>query len=585
MQKKVFLTYLILIVLTLSVLGIPLFIYGYHYIEDQTEYRYTEEAELLSELASESDKSFSDFVDFYSKEYDVRLTIIDENGEVEADSATEGSLDNHEDREEVKEALSGREYSIIRYSKTMKMDYFYVALPIERGDFTGALRLSIPLSNLEQLGDTMLRMFLITMSVVLVLALILAMILSRHLVEPIVRLSEMSGKLASGDFKEKIREGRSDEIGELSNSFNFMAETLESSMNRLQDRKTELETILTSMPNGVVAIDRLNRVLFSNGAFERIFHLSEGSILQGKELAAEVRSILLLEAIEKTRKEEYTINMEGQPFPNSEKIFRITGTPLPVGEDGKEHVQISVLLVIEDVTEIRRLETMRSEFVSNVTHELKTPLTSIRGFIDTLQNGAIEDAAVAHRFLSIIDVESERLYNLIEDILLLSRIENTKDIERVDCDVNRIAADSIELLSSKCNDKTTLVFEPADDLKAYPASEQRLKEIFINLIDNAIKYTEDGTITVRIEHVKHNLRITVKDTGIGMPQESLPRIFERFYRVDKGRSREHGGTGLGLSIVKHIVELYSGRIEVDSKLNEGSEFRVILPYPQEQQEC
>ena len=585
MQKKVFLTYLILIVLTLSVLGIPLFIYGYHYIENQTEYRYTEEAELLSELASESDKSFSDFVDFYSKEYDVRLTIIDENGEVEADSATEGSLDNHEDREEVKEALSGREYSIIRYSKTMKMDYFYVALPIERGDFTGALRLSIPLSNLEQLGDTMLRMFLITMSVVLVLALILAMILSRHLVEPIVRLSEMSGKLASGDFKEKIREGRSDEIGELSNSFNFMAETLESSMNRLQDRKTELETILTSMPNGVVAIDRLNRVLFSNGAFERIFHLSEGSILQGKELAAEVRSILLLEAIEKTRKEEDTINMEGQPFPNSEKIFRITGTPLPVGEDGKEHVQISVLLVIEDVTEIRRLETMRSEFVSNVTHELKTPLTSIRGFIDTLQNGAIEDAAVAHRFLSIIDVESERLYNLIEDILLLSRIENTKDIERVDCDVNRIAADSIELLSSKCNDKTTLVFEPADDLKAYPASEQRLKEIFINLIDNAIKYTEDGTITVRIEHVKHNLRITVKDTGIGMPQESLPRIFERFYRVDKGRSREHGGTGLGLSIVKHIVELYSGRIEVDSKLNEGSEFRVILPYPQEQQEC
>ena len=585
MQKKVFLTYLILIVLTLSVLGIPLFIYGYHYIEDQTEYRYTEEAELLSELASESDKSFSDFVDFYSKEYDVRLTIINENGEVEADSATEGSLDNHEDREEVKEALSGREYSIIRYSKTMKMDYFYVALPIERGDFTGALRLSIPLSNLEQLGDTMLRMFLITMSVVLVLALILAMILSRHLVEPIVRLSEMSGKLASGDFKEKIREGRSDEIGELSNSFNFMAETLESSMNRLQDRKTELETILTSMPNGVVAIDRLNRVLFSNGAFERIFHLSEGSILQGKELAAEVRSILLLEAIEKTRKEEDTINMEGQPFPNSEKIFRITGTPLPVGEDGKEHVQISVLLVIEDVTEIRRLETMRSEFVSNVTHELKTPLTSIRGFIDTLQNGAIEDAAVAHRFLSIIDVESERLYNLIEDILLLSRIENTKDIERVDCDVNRIAADSIELLSSKCNDKTTLVFEPADDLKAYPASEQRLKEIFINLIDNAIKYTEDGTITVRIEHVKHNLRITVKDTGIGMPQESLPRIFERFYRVDKGRSREHGGTGLGLSIVKHIVELYSGRIEVDSKLNEGSEFRVILPYPQEQQEC
>ena len=585
MQKKVFLTYLILIVLTLSVLGIPLFIYGYHYIEDQTEYRYTEEAELLSELASESDKSFSDFVDFYSKEYDVRLTIIDENGEVEADSATEGSLDNHEDREEVKEALSGREYSIKRYSKTMKMDYFYVALPIERGDFTGALRLSIPLSNLEQLGDTMLRMFLITMSVVLVLALILAMILSRHLVEPIVRLSEMSGKLASGDFKEKIREGRSDEIGELSNSFNFMAETLESSMNRLQDRKTELETILTSMPNGVVAIDRLNRVLFSNGAFERIFHLSEGSILQGKELAAEVRSILLLEAIEKTRKEEDTINMEGQPFPNSEKIFRITGTPLPVGEDGKEHVQISVLLVIEDVTEIRRLETMRSEFVSNVTHELKTPLTSIRGFIDTLQNGAIEDAAVAHRFLSIIDVESERLYNLIEDILLLSRIENTKDIERVDCDVNRIAADSIELLSSKCNDKTTLVFEPADDLKAYPASEQRLKEIFINLIDNAIKYTEDGTITVRIEHVKHNLRITVKDTGIGMPQESLPRIFERFYRVDKGRSREHGGTGLGLSIVKHIVELYSGRIEVDSKLNEGSEFRVILPYPQEQQEC
>ena len=230
------------------------------------------------------------------------------------------------------------------------------------------------------------------------------------------------------------------------------------------------------------------------------------------------------------------------------------------------------------VLAMKRVENMRRGFVSNVTHELKTPLTSIRGFVETLKAGAIEDPKIAHKFLDIIEIESDRLSNLISDTLLLSEIESKKDTKREPCDVNAVITEVVELLQPKVREHVRLIFHPDASVRPYSCNRDRLKQLLINLTDNGLKATEFGAVTISCRSTASQLVIEISDTGIGMEEEQLDRIFERFYRVDKGRSKAQGGTGLGLSIVKHIVELYNGTIEVTSKPGEGTEFTVRLPY-------
>ena len=230
------------------------------------------------------------------------------------------------------------------------------------------------------------------------------------------------------------------------------------------------------------------------------------------------------------------------------------------------------------VLAMEKVENMRREFVSNVTHELKTPLTSIKGFVETLKAGAIEDPKIAHKFLDIIEIESARLRNLISDTLLLSEIESKKDTKREPCDVNAVITEVVELLQPKVKEHVRLIFHPDSSVCPYSCNRDRLKQLLINLVDNGLKATEFGAVTITCRGTVSQLVIEVSDTGIGMEEEQLDRIFERFYRVDKGRSKAQGGTGLGLSIVKHIVELYNGTIEVASKPGVGTEFTVKLPY-------
>ena len=230
------------------------------------------------------------------------------------------------------------------------------------------------------------------------------------------------------------------------------------------------------------------------------------------------------------------------------------------------------------VLAMKKVENMRREFVSNVTHELKTPLTSIKGFVETLKAGAIEDPKIAHKFLDIIEIESDRLSNLISDTLLLSEIESKKDTKREPCDVNAVITEVVELLQPKVKEHVRLIFHPDSSVRPYSCNRDRLKQLLINLVDNGLKATEFGAVTITCRSTVSQLVIEVSDTGIGMEEEQLDRIFERFYRVDKGRSKAQGGTGLGLSIVKHIVELYNGTIEVASKPGVGTEFTGKLPY-------
>ena len=230
------------------------------------------------------------------------------------------------------------------------------------------------------------------------------------------------------------------------------------------------------------------------------------------------------------------------------------------------------------VLAMKKVESMRREFVSNVTHELKTPLTSIRGFVETLKAGAIEDPKIANKFLDIIEIESDRLSNLISDTLLLSEIESKKETRREPCDVNEVITEVVDLLQPKVKEHVRLIFHPDASVRPYSCNRDRLKQLLINLVDNGLKATEFGAVTISCRSTASQLVLEISDTGIGMEEEQLDRIFERFYRVDKGRSKAQGGTGLGLSIVKHIVELYNGTIEVTSKPGVGTEFTVKLPY-------
>lgn len=248
-------------------------------------------------------------------------------------------------------------------------------------------------------------------------------------------------------------------------------------------------------------------------------------------------------------------------------------------------VAILLLLVLSLVMYFRKylsamkaVEQQRREFVSNVTHELKTPLTSIRGFVETLKNGAVEDPDCAGRFLDIIDIETERLGNLIDDTLLLSEIESKKDVRQEPCDVNEVIGEVTELLMPKVKPHVRLIFTPDAGVRPYTCNRDRMKQLLINLVDNGLKATDFGAVTIQCRSTASHLILEVADTGIGMETEQTERIFERFYRVDKGRSRAQGGTGLGLSIVKHIVELYRGSIQVESRPEEGTTFRVELPY-------
>ena len=230
------------------------------------------------------------------------------------------------------------------------------------------------------------------------------------------------------------------------------------------------------------------------------------------------------------------------------------------------------------VAAMKKVENMRKEFVSNVTHELKTPLTSIRGFVETLKSGAIEDPKFAKKFLDIIDIEAERLTNLINDTLLLSEIESKQDPNQSPCDINEVITEVVELLQPKVKEHVRLIFRPEPTIRPYTCNRDRIKQLLINLVDNGLKATDFGAVTVSCRSTEKQLILEVADTGIGMEEEQLERIFERFYRVDKGRSKAQGGTGLGLSIVKHIVESYQGTVEVTSKPGVGTEFIVRLPY-------
>lgn len=399
----------------------------------------------------------------------------------------------------------------------------------------------------------------------------------RKVTQPIKQLATITKKISTGSYPKKIYASVEGEIQELSQNFNTMSERLETAVSELQENNTKMKSILTSMQNGVIALDTENKIILVNPVVEEMFAIRSDDI-KGKHIFEVIRNEKLVEILKGLSCHNEMINSEIEIQHPDYRILSLRSNIIRL--ENNPNVSIGLVIILQDVTEIRKLENMRKDFVANVSHELKTPLTSIKGFVETLQSGTPVDLETRDKFLNIIDIEADRLMYLIQDLLTLSEIENkNKLMEEQKINIEERVEQVMNILGELAKKKSiSMIKEINNNLPPICGNKSWFDQMLINLIDNAIKYTpEGGTVKVIVDICENNIYIKVIDTGIGIDNNHIERLFERFYRVDKSRTRQVGGTGLGLAIVKHIVLSFGGSVDVKSEIDKGTEFNVLLP--------
>ena len=507
-----------------------------------------------------------------------RLTIISNSGIVLADSEETKdqvlSMENHLNRPEIKTALSGTSGEEIRYSPTLKIDMLYVAIPVKNeGKIIGVLRLALPLSNVQKMLGDVRKIIFIGLLFALGLAVILGYIFAGSVIKSINKIIQFSRRFAQGDFRHKILHDTKDEIGELAQTLNKMAQDIEDKVKEVSIHNQQLAAIFNSMIEGVIVIDKEMRIISVNPTAEKIFGIKKNE-MEGRFFLEAIRNNDIADEINKVLINKQLISKELTLTWPLQRIFQVDISPLL-----EKDLIIGCLLVIHDVTEIRKLETVRKDFVANVSHELKTPLTSIKGFVETLLEENLDNKENSLHFLGIIRDHANRLDNLINDLLQLSYIESREvKFNKEEVDLKELSDKVLLGFKSQLYKKGIKVENNLTNNLLLLVDKGKIEQVLTNLIDNAIKFNNtNGSIQINSEESAGKIKIVVIDSGIGIPAKDLPRIFERFYRVDKARSRELGGTGLGLSIVKHIVELHNGSVGVESTEGFGSKFWFTIP--------
>ena len=508
-----------------------------------------------------------------------RVTVVDVDGRVLADSAVARDrvslMENHKTRPEIQSALSGKPDSRIRKSATLKKEMFYAAYPV-RGPagVAGVIRLSMEIEAVENLFAAVRRPVFVTFMLGLFLVMGLGALLGRSFAVRFSKILSAASRYAQGDLSEKILIGGDDELKTLAHSLNLMVAALKRRIGENESEKSKLAAILGSMEEGVLAVNRDRRIVLANASAEEIFEISPGAAT-GKSLISLVKKPRIDEMMAEAVLKGTRVADEIELLRDETKHLRVSAVGMGETED------ICGILVLSDITHIRRLEKMRRDFVANVSHELRTPLTSIRGFVETLLGGAMEDPASREKFLRIMEDDTRRLGRLIDDLLELSRLEARQaPLNLVSLDIADEAKSALESFEPRLVERGLRVQNHLAEkrLPFVRADRDRIRQVLINLIDNAIKFNrEQGSVILGGEVRDGFLRITVEDTGIGIPAEAVGRAFERFFRVDKARSREAGGTGLGLAIVKHIVESHGGEVFCSSVPDKGTKFSFTLP--------
>ncbi len=507
---------------------------------------------------------------------ETRFTVILPGGQVVGDSdESPEAMDNHADRPEFSGALSGKRGVAIRHSITLSKDLIYVAVPVkDASQIVSVVRAAIPISAVDQALHTIQIKVLFAGLVMAVFAALLSLLVSRRITRPVERIRKWAESIAEGRFSPRPYLQSSVEMEGLCQSLGRMAEDLRLQIDKVSRQRNEMKAAFSSMVEGVVAIDMESRVLSMNDMAGQIFGCDPRAA-RGKRIEEVVRNAAFYRFVQETLSTQDPVERD-IPI-DGEGLLNGHGTLL---RDETEK-QIGALVVLNDVTRLRKLENIRRDFVSNVSHEIKTPITAIKGFVETLLEGAVKDPEDAERFLKIIEKHVDRLENIIEDLLNLSKIEQTSEKEGLSLTESRlmdIIKNALQVCHVAIAEKEIEVKVSCADALTIVADPTLIEQALVNLLDNAVKYSDaGGTIEVTAIEKGDAAVIAVRDFGIGISRKHLPRLFERFYRVDKARSRQLGGTGLGLAIAKHVVQAHGGQISVESVLGKGSIFSIRLP--------
>ena len=523
------------------------------------------------------------FLDTLSKDFGerakTRITIILPDGQVVGDSQENPErMDNHADRPEVIDALRGQLGVATRFSHTLQQNMMYVALPVVETDhIAGCVRAALPVRALSQALESALYPVLYSGLAIALIAALISLWLSRRISRPLEEMKRGAERFACGELEGRLPVFKGEEMGGLAEAMNQMAAQLDDRIRTVVRQRNEQDAVLASMIEGVLAVDNDERILRINQSAADLLNLDPATAV-GRRIQEVVRKPELQNFIAQSLKSQQRIEADITLGIRGKELFlQAHGTPLrdATGND------IGALVVLNDMTRLQRLENIRRDFVANVSHELKTPITAIKGSVETLLGGAIEDEESTQRFLDIIARQSERLNAIIEDLLALSRIEQgevQEGIELRQTQLRSVFLNTLQACQIKARDKQiVLEMDCPDDLEIM-INAPLLEQALVNLVDNAIKYSSPNDrvlFTARL--TDSTVVIKVQDWGCGIAQEHLPRLFERFYRVDKARSRKLGGTGLGLAIVKHIVQSHNGQITVESSPGQGSTFTITLP--------
>lgn len=580
--KSLFLSYLWITLVAVVLIGF----YGAHMVREIYLDRAAEDLEARARLSERAvrgllegdEEAIDDVCKDLGKASNTRITVILLSGLVVGDTQADPKrMDNHKDRPEIRKAASGGVGRSVRPSPTLKEELMYVAIPT-RGDGSVAavVRTSIPVTAINETVRAIYQKIILAALGVAGLLAVVSFWLSMRIGSPLKSMCEGAERFARGELDRRLPTTGFEEISTLAEAMNLMAQQLDERIRTIQCQQNELEAVLGSMEEGVLAIDNDGVVINVNQTCAALLG-SAPDELKGRVVHEVVRKADLLEFVESSLSSETPVEGDVLVRGEEDRWLNVHGTALHNAADEK----IGVLVVLHDVTRLRRLENIRKDFVANVSHELRTPITSIKGFVETLVDGALDDRDNAARFLEIIARQVDRLDAIIEDLLILSRLE--KGAEEQDSRlepglVRDVLEAAVEMCKKMAADKeVSIQLDCTAELTA-PMNAHLLEQAIVNLVDNAVKYSEPGgEVRVDAHEVQDGVTIRVQDSGCGIEPKHLPRLFERFYRVDKARSRELGGTGLGLAIVRHIVLVHRGTVDVESRIGAGSTFAVRLP--------
>ena len=513
------------------------------------------------------------------KQSGTRLTIILPDGRVVGDSEeAPAKMDNHARRPEIRAAMEGRSGAATRYSTTLQQEMMYVALPVRSNDqIIGCVRTALPIARVDKALETVLFHVINSGILIALIAALISLWVSRRISRPLVEMKRGAERFAGGELDRRLPVYKGEEMGGLAEAMNQMAAQLNDRLQTVVSQRNEQEAVLASMIEGVLAVDHQEGILRINQAAATLLGTNP-ELAVGRSLQEVVRKPELQRFITESLQSRTSIEADMTLlYQGEERFLQTHGTPLR-GSDGQT---IGALIVVHDVTRLRRLENLRRDFVANVSHELRTPITAIKGAVETLLAGANESPEDSQRFLEIANRQSDRLNAIIEDLLSLSRLERDAESKEIDRTHERL----LPILESALQSCASIAKARDVDVNLFCSEElianvnsALLEQAVINLVDNAIKYSESRNfVTVESWQEGEHVMIKVQDRGQGISKEHLPRLFERFYRVDAARSRAVGGTGLGLAIVKHIVQAHDGGVTVYSTPGEGSVFTISLP--------